>query len=224
MYRLKNWHKYQSLRKDRQSSPWVKLHKSLISDYDFIQLTESQRYQFIGLLLLADPATGILPDRTEEIKFKLHLSKFDYSVFTKFLEQAETPRQSDDGNHMATTWQPAGNQLAPESREEKSREEKRREEYIAISRFDAFWESYPGPYKNRKADTRKYFKENCKSEKKFNAIMQGLDRATKSEGWLKENGKYIPAPMKFLKERRWEDEFDHSSDISQTENMEGLGL
>jgi hypothetical protein len=37
-------------------------------------------------------------------------------------------------------------------------------------------------------------------------VMAGLDRWLQSEEWVKENGRYIPSPAKWLAEKRWLDE------------------
>lgn len=57
-FSIKNFSKYQHY-KDR-NPPWIKLHFSLLHDRDFMSLTPSQRWELIGLWLLASQRRNIL--------------------------------------------------------------------------------------------------------------------------------------------------------------------
>ena len=49
---IPNLDKYQHY-KDRPENPWIKWHKKCLRDHEFRQLTNSERWIFIGLVLLA---------------------------------------------------------------------------------------------------------------------------------------------------------------------------
>ncbi|MHB1938974.1 MAG: hypothetical protein ACYCOR_20730 [Acidobacteriaceae bacterium] len=70
--------------------------------------------------------------------------------------------------------------------------------------FQAFWKSYPR--KKAKADAFKAWKSLKPSEPLAETILQAVQRATTSEDWRRDNGKFIPYPATWLRARRWEDE------------------
>ena len=50
-FRIKNWMKHQHY-KDRRP-PWIKLHNTVFDDYEFQQLTDTQRWHLVAIWLLA---------------------------------------------------------------------------------------------------------------------------------------------------------------------------
>ena len=76
------------------------------------------------------------------------------------------------------------------------------------AQFDTFWEAYPK--KKSKGQAEKAFRK-IKPDKQLLATMLAIiERAKKSDGWLKESGKYIPYPATWLNARGWEDEYKES--------------
>lgn len=69
--------------------------------------------------------------------------------------------------------------------------------------FDHFWDRYPKQVGKAAAEEewRKIPKGVTLAE-----IMIGLERAKKNPEWIREGGRYIPNPAKWIKERRWNDE------------------
>ena len=70
--------------------------------------------------------------------------------------------------------------------------------------FDKFWTSYPK--KIRLEECWKVFDSLNLDEPQFEKIMKALERQKKSEGWRREEGRFVPAPSVWLKDRRWEEE------------------
>lgn len=68
--------------------------------------------------------------------------------------------------------------------------------------FDHFWDHYPKQVGKAAAEEewRKIPKGVTLAE-----IMIGLERAKKNPEWIREGGRYIPNPAKWIKERRWND-------------------
>jgi hypothetical protein len=89
----------------------------------------------------------------------------------------------------------------------RTREEKRREEKNNTSAgFARFWLTWP-------ASSRKVAKSQCERRWIANRLEAEADRivahveAMKSHrDWLKDQGEFIPAPMTYLNQRRWEQE------------------
>ena len=78
----------------------------------------------------------------------------------------------------------------------------------ASESFKRFWESYPK--KQNKANALKAWDKLDPSPELADKIIEAVERAQRSEGWLKEGGKYIPLPTTYLNGRRWEDEVTES--------------
>jgi hypothetical protein len=71
-------------------------------------------------------------------------------------------------------------------------------------RFDMFWKEYP--IKKSKPDAEKAFNKLNPDDSLLKKILSAIERAKKSQDWLKDNGQYIPFPATWLNGRRWEDE------------------
>lgn len=70
---VKNWTKFQHYR-DRDP-PWIKLHKSLLDDYEFCRLQDASKLHLIMLWLYAARNNGRMPNDPEFLRNKLSLSK-----------------------------------------------------------------------------------------------------------------------------------------------------
>lgn len=69
--------------------------------------------------------------------------------------------------------------------------------------FKTFYEAYPRKEARPKAASV-WRTKNLDSE--FEAIAAGLERAKRSEQWVKDNGRFIPHPATWLNQERWKDE------------------
>ena len=59
---IRNWEKWQSYRKDRGQPPWIKLHRCLMRDPDWVILSSQERGDLVSLWLLAADRDGWVPD------------------------------------------------------------------------------------------------------------------------------------------------------------------
>jgi hypothetical protein len=71
-------------------------------------------------------------------------------------------------------------------------------------RFARFWRTYPK--KRSKGQAERAFFRIDPDEQLLATMIATIERATTSEDWLKEGGKYIPHPATWLGARGWEDE------------------
>lgn len=76
--------------------------------------------------------------------------------------------------------------------------------------FAAFWEAYP--LKRGKGDAEKAWKKIKPDKELVGIILEALSHAKASRDWVKENGKYIPYPSKWLNGKRWEDEYQPTAE------------
>jgi len=69
--------------------------------------------------------------------------------------------------------------------------------------FDEFYSKYPK--KQGKADAFKAFVKLSPNDELLGTILRAVEEWSKSEAWLKDDGKYIPLPATWLRGNRWED-------------------
>lgn len=71
--------------------------------------------------------------------------------------------------------------------------------------FDGFWKSYPK--KRSKGQAEKAWNKLSPDEQLQGQILASLERAKTSEGWAKDQGRFIPHPATWLNAKGWEDEY-----------------
>lgn len=72
-----------------------------------------------------------------------------------------------------------------------------------LSAFDVFWNGYPAGRRMNKRRCAEIWRTR-KLDEKADAVNAGLAAWCASEQWLKDGGKFIPYPQKFLNEERWD--------------------
>ena len=87
------------------------------------------------------------------------------------------------------------------TREEKRREEKKQPPISPVG-FDKFWKTYPGDRKRAKPQCRKKWIA-LGLEKKADEVIEGLGRWLVSKEWVKDGGKFIPAPLVWLNQQNF---------------------
>ena len=123
-----NWDKWQSFRKDRGAPPWIKVHRNLLTNEQWVELSDSEKGQLVSIWMLAADKDGIIPDSDKMIQRMA------------MLESKPNIKKFIDLGFLTTTCQPDDNQennLCPQldAPEESRREESRVEEKKVSSRF-----------------------------------------------------------------------------------------
>ncbi len=75
----------------------------------------------------------------------------------------------------------------------------------ATESFATFWKAYPK--KVAKAEALKAWAKIEDVDAKLSDILAGLERAKRSQQWMKDGGQFIPYPATWLNQMRWEDEY-----------------
>ncbi len=88
--------------------------------------------------------------------------------------------------------------------QKKTKKKEVRAENKDTENFKRFWELYPNKSGKQEAET--VFLRLCPDERLMDVIMEALEKQKATYRWLKEDGRYIPFPAKWLEGRRWEDE------------------
>ena len=75
-----------------------------------------------------------------------------------------------------------------------------------FNNFNVFWQEYPKKKTGKKTAVEQWARL-PRSSSLFGKIMYGLERAKRSQDWTNDDGRYILAPTRWLKEERWEDDY-----------------
>lgn len=117
--RVKNWDRFQHYKNREHPPPWIKLYESLLTDYEFQSLSESNRYKLIGIWLLASKQGNELPNDAAYVARCIGVKRLDLDLFISrgWLEHVYT--DSRDG--------------LDQSREEKKRGEEKEKNLRAVT-------------------------------------------------------------------------------------------
>ncbi|MCD8089279.1 MAG: hypothetical protein LUD81_01395 [Clostridiales bacterium] len=70
--------------------------------------------------------------------------------------------------------------------------------------FNVFWSTYPK--KVGKGEAFKAFQKVNPDTELLNTMLNAINAVRQSEQWQRDGGRYIPNPLTWLNQRRWEDE------------------
>jgi len=93
--RIRNWEKWQSYRKDRGQPPWIKIHRCVMRNPEWVSLTDRERGQLVSIWLLAADNNGLIPASQEIIKhlcFMKSLPNINKFIDLGFIEGAMVSR------------------------------------------------------------------------------------------------------------------------------------
>ena len=60
-FRIHDWEKWQTYRKDRGTPPWIKVHRCLFSDQKWAILSDAEKGQLVSMWVLAADKEGLIP-------------------------------------------------------------------------------------------------------------------------------------------------------------------
>ena len=189
--RIKNWDKYQHY-KHKSDMKWFKLYgRDLLNDADFMMLDDQKQATLIKLWCLASESQGRLP-QVSEIAFRLRKSIDFINKSLIDLDKWVTDVESLDKVYTKS--------ITDKIREDKIRLDNKNRSVF----FNTFWEAYP-------SSVRKVNKIGClkKWEAKdldsiHDKIINHVNMMKKSEQWTKSKGDFIPLPMTYLNQERWD--------------------
>jgi hypothetical protein len=125
--KISNWDTWQTFRKDRGTPPWIKVYRNLLSNEQWVELTDSEKGHLVSIWILAADKDGTIPDSPKMIQRMAMLDTLPN--LSKFIELG----------FLSTTCQPHDNQeinpCPQHDAPEKSRVEESRVEKKASSRF-----------------------------------------------------------------------------------------
>ena len=82
--RIRKWEHWQSYRRDRGQPPWIKVHRELMRNPEWVALTDAQRGQLVGMWLLAADRDGVIPASPDLIRKLCYMDERpDLQVFVR---------------------------------------------------------------------------------------------------------------------------------------------
>ena len=196
--KIKNWERWQSYRVDRGQPPWIKIHRCVMRNPEWVSLTDSERGQLVAIWLLAADHDGVIPaseSLIQKLCFMTDELKINKFIELGFIEGSLTPeRRQVDAN------------MTNQSRVEKKREDKYSADFLI------FYSAYPLK-KSKKAAQARWTKLKPELDICLTAIKNQI--AEKSE--LRAKGKFTPEwkhPDVWLNKGCWEDETNTEPEIT----------
>jgi len=231
MIKIRNWSRWQSYPKGRGQPPWIKLHRKVMRDPNWVSLTDAQRGQLIAIWLLAADHDGEIPSSPCIIQRLCYLdTEPDLQVFVDkgFLE---TFRQVDD--KLSTSCQSRGDKSRGEesrvslySKKNITRPSKRRT-IVYPKDFEGCWliyESADQPNSSKKEASKKFAKLDELDKRRCKKGLAGYVK------WLYEKRKTQPEyPAKhletFINQEIWQgylpDDYDPEADRDEVSDSTG---
>ena len=194
LLRPKSWDKFQHY-KDR-CPPWIKLHRDLLTDREFMRLPiASKAIAPLMWLLASESKDGTFDGSIDELQFRLHITKKEYEDGIKPL--IDKGFFIVDSSLLASSKQHA----IPETETEGESEKETKSRAV---RFEIFWKAYPK--KIGKHDAMRSFDRRKVDDKLLQSMLKAIEVQIRSDAWKKDGGQFIPYPATWLNQGRWEDE------------------
>lgn len=212
--RIRNWDRWQSYRSDRGTPPWIKIHRCVMRNPDWVSLSDAQRGQLVAIWLLAADRDGLVPASPAVLKKLCYMdSEPDLKLFMdkRFIEpdanltperrQHDRPEEEteEDKDIVQTNGHAAG-----EAEEGKPRKIEKLDPH-----FLEFYSAYPR--RQSKQDALKAYSQITKAGVSHETIMRGLDRAKRDDRRFREQ-QFTPLPASWLRAGGFEDEAGDAQD------------
>jgi len=191
-FSIKNWDTFQQY-KDRDPK-WIKLHREILNDYEFDQLTEIQQNHLMKIWLLASKLDNKIPNDPSWIGRQIGAKS---KVDTKQLVTHGFIVMYGSVQECTQTYLETETETETEKKLHWSND------------FDRWWKSYP---KKVGKKTARSIWQRIKPEADT-LIADTMLKQQNDSQWL---GGYIPNPTTYLNQERWNDEL-------QTRNGSGSG-
>jgi len=193
--RVRKWEQWQSYRSDRSQPPWIKLHRRLILDPDFVMLGDSEKAHLMCIWIVAADRNGMIPDDAPLIKKIAGLDTcpdLDRLQALGFLEQCNADAKATPKRRQSDSKE------APQTRLDTDTDKIKRAQNV---RFAEWWNAYQKKV-NRKGAQRiwKRRKLDTMADK---LIADAKNRHAHCAKWA---AGYQPNPTTYLNQDRWDDE------------------
>jgi len=192
--KIRNWDKWQSYRADRGQPPWIKVHRRLMRDIEWVSLSDAERGQLISIWLLAADRDGEIPNDARVIQKLCHMDtppNINKFIDLEFILPFDVIVASERRQHDC-----------PEAKAKAETEKTR----AKSNGFDKFWEAYPK--KKSKGQAEKTWAKLKPSSELLDKMLIAIANLKRSSSWVKDGGQFIPYPSTWLNSKGWEDEIE----------------
>ena len=213
--RIRNWKKWQSYRSDRGQPPWIKLHRALMRDPNWVALSDADRGQLVAIWLLAADRDGIVPASPAMLKKLCYMdSEPNLELLTEqgFIE----PRRQRDAKVTPKRRQRADEVSQSDAPETETETEKSREETekkllrVVTEELDVLWSIHGRGTKHKAAtELKKALKIQTHERIKSQLIAYTQTFRPDFQG---------AALWRWLRDRRWEEDYAPSKGSSSLQD------
>lgn len=215
------------------SNAWFRLYSEFATDPKVQMLSESDQRRFIMLLCMRC-SNGDVTLHDEEVAFQLRIGNDDWAQtkrtlidkglidegnkpaawnkrqFVSDLSAARVAKHRAKVSRQAK--QPCNVTVTPPDTDTDTDTEvntppippAKREVAAAPAGFTEFWETWPSCQRKQAKGKCLSAWKRAKAEPVAAAIVEHVRSLADSEDWQRENGRFIPAPLVYLNQRRWE--------------------
>ena len=205
--KIRNWDRWQTYRKDRGQPPWIKVHRCVMRNCEWVSLTDAERGQLVAMWLLSADHDGAIPASPEMIQKLCFMSKPpNLSKFTELGFIEDGWRQ--DGVTLASNGCQHDQPKAEESREEKNSSD-------FSEKFLFIWKSYPGTKKGGKQQAWKAWQ---KAKNIPDDLFEIFNKQQKQKKSLRDKKEFCPEWPHFstyINQARWDEIFEISQEIDK---------
>lgn len=229
-YRVRNWERWQSYRRDRDKPPWIKIYRRLLLDPSWAMLSDAEKGQLVSLWILAGDRDGALPEanllqKLCQLDSAPPIAKFVSLGFIETCEDAPSIgchrdvsvtsswRQNDAPDTETETETDQNPPYAPpvggSEREAGEGKPKRKRtpstlSQAALAEFERFWVAYPR--REKRGDAENAWAVLKPDPATVDSMLKALAWQRECFDWTKDGGQFIPGPGPYLRQKRWLDE------------------
>jgi hypothetical protein len=209
---VRNWDKWQSYRKDRGQPPWIKVHRRLMRDPEWVELTDAQRGQLIAIWLLAADNDGSVPNSARLIQKLCYMDGVpDLELFVSLgfldggVKVTPTRRQHDAPEAEAKAETEAEKNTPPTPPPTTNG---------TPAEFSQWWQAYPKKVAKDAALTA--WKKRKPGKALAAEMLSAIESQCRAGHFIgRDGGEYIPNPATWLNQGRWQDEVRGTKDVGR---------
>ena len=181
---VKNWESFQSY-KDRRP-PWVRLHKSLLDDYEFQSMSANARALLPMIWLIAsedkDPQSGCVRGSYESVTFRLRGNLKDVKAGIQEIAKAGfvTLKNQDKDKEKPLVTQNAQSGYETVTPETETETETETEAYLCERAFQNCWGQYPRKVGNKKKARESFKNTVWKKGRRIHIFLEKMGKYIKS--------------------------------------------
>ena len=195
--RVANLTNYQHYTK--RNPPWVKLHRTSLSDYDLRKMPVASRLCFHYCTILASETDNFIPYDLKYLSERMGFEVTELVLSPLLLKKcllASGERRILSSVALSSVSVSDSSSSSSESEGEKIVKKRGEEE------FEQFWAAFPR--KTGKKDALKAW-GHAEDKPPLLEILAALARGIRSAQWQKDHGQFIPYPATWLNQGRWAD-------------------